>query len=43
MLISGELGALSFKRMNIIKFFERYEKLDADFGLSEPEAVKHIS
>ena len=43
MLILGELGASSFKEINIIKFFERYKKLGANFGLNEPEVVKRIS
>ena len=40
-ILSG-LGALSFKGMNIIEFLKRYEELSADFGLSEPEAVKRV-
>lgn len=42
MLIPGELGALSFKKINITKFLKKYEELSADFSLSESEAIKRI-
>ena len=42
MPIPGGLGVPSFEGMNITEFLERYEELGADFGLSEPEAVKRI-
>ena len=43
MLILGEPSVSSFKKINIIKFFKRYKKLSADFGLSELDAIKRIS
>ena len=43
MPISGGLGASSFKGINIIKFFKRYKKLGANFGLSKPEVMKRVS
>jgi len=42
MLILGGLGVSSFEGINIIKFFERYEELDANFSLSKPEAMKRV-
>ena len=43
MLISGELDALNFERINIIEFFKRYKELDADFSLSKSEVMKRVS
>ena len=42
MPIPSKLGAPNFEEINITKFLKRYKKLGADFGLSEPEAMKRV-